>query len=468
MIRSARSLQLERRILQGQTHQSMRCSFSSVRSKSSQNEKEEFKKQPFVTAKLEPGEWDMNRTDPFFRPKPPRSKLISAEDYANRPPVGFDNEFGSFEDSMVSLSWLDQKTSRQIYQLYLDTMVMSQQKHNTTSHEYVCRVIAQKFNITPMRAAAVIQLQHAEEQMRQQHPELLCEEQAKYAEEAILQNIRDAYRAERAQPPRQAFVEDPVGAHGRGEPDETSVSWTSADDIYDLEDKIAQANVRDDERARLIIDGHVYKEDVDETKVEVEVDQTAKRLIKAKKTQAQEKIEEKDAIPYPETNCDGEKRARWKFVAKVVNTRAMKKKGRTSTSYTNNNMENTLVEHDGELRVATVQEAKQAAWRPTRSKDNEYIYEGVKSAWLERTLQGKSGVWGKAPPTKAARSVSKSSETTEHAGKVADSQKGEKSKKESSEEFPLPESEEMEEDSSDDAMDAGDDEEVEGKGGKKK
>lgn len=409
MLRSTRLLKLEQRLHQLRIQQPLQCTFSSVEAKTKEEETD-IPKQPFVTAKLEPGEWDLKRTDPYFRPKPPRSKMISAEDYANRPAVGFQNEFSTYEDSMASLSWLDQKSSRQIYQIYVDMMVLSQRQHNTTSHEYVCRVIAQKFNITPMRAAAVIQLQHAEEQMRQHNPELLCEEQAKYAEDAILQNIRDAYRAERSQPPRQPFVEEPAGAHGRGEADETSVSWTKTDDIYDLEAKIEQANVRDAKRARLLIDGHVYKEDVDEAQVPVRADVTTKRLIKAKKKQEEEKEDDVQPIPYPETNAKGEKRARWKFVAKVVNTRAMRKKGRKIINYTNNNVENTLVEHDGELRVATVEEAKQVAWKPTRSKDNEYIYEGAKSAWLQKTLEGKSGVWGRAPPTRASAPTGKDSE----------------------------------------------------------
>ena len=408
MFRSTRLLRqrldiqgLEKRFGQIQVGKSIQRSFSSVDTKKKEQEEETSNpKQPFVTASLEPGEWDINRTDPFFRPKPQRSKMISAEDYANRPPVGFENEFSTFEDSMVSLSWLDSKTSRQIYQIYVDMMVLSQREHKTTSHEYVCRVIAQKFNITPMRAAAVIQLQHSEEQLRRHHPELLCEEQANYAEQAILQNIRDAYRAERSQVPR-GFVEDPVGSHGRGEPDETSKSWVKTDDIFDLEERVTKANVRDEERARILIDGHVYKEDVDESEVVVKTDGVSKRLIKAQKEQ-QKEVTESESIPFPETNAKGIKRPRWKFAAQVVNTRARRKKGRRLINYTNNNVENTLIEHDGELRVATVEEAKQVAWKPSRSKDNEYIYEDAKKAWLKKTLQGKTDVWGRAPVTKAA------------------------------------------------------------------
>jgi hypothetical protein len=383
------------------------------------------KKQPFVTAKLEPGEWDAKRRDPYYRPTPPRNKLISAEDFANRPPVGFEGEFSSFEDSMIVLSWLDSKTCRQIYLLYTDMMLKTEQAYpGRTSHEYVCRVLAQKFQITPWRAAGVVQLQHNEEQMRRNHPELLCEEQAKYAEETILRNIRDAYRAEQATPPNQAsggsvdssqpYVEDPVGIHGLGEPDETSSSWVATDDIYDLEAKLQRVNVRDEELARILIDEHVYKKDVDESTLDVKTDGAAKRLLKhAARVRSQQEDETRATeIPYPETNAQGVRRPRWKYVAKVVNTRAMRKKGRRITSYTNNNMENTIVEHEGTLRVATVAEAKQVAWRPTRTKSKEYLYEGVKKAWLERTIQGKTGVWGQAPKTSAAAATAQASALT--------------------------------------------------------
>mmetsp|Transcript_78046 Transcript_78046/g.117448 ORF Transcript_78046/g.117448 Transcript_78046/m.117448 type:complete len:197 (-) Transcript_78046:952-1542(-) len=96
----------------------------------SSDEQEPPPKQPFVTAHLEPGEWNRARTDPYFRPKPPRmSKLISAEDFANRNPVAFEGDFETYGDAMISLSWLEERTCRQMYQLYMDMMVLSQDKH---------------------------------------------------------------------------------------------------------------------------------------------------------------------------------------------------------------------------------------------------------------------------------------------------------------------------------------------------
>lgn len=293
----------------------------------------------------------------------------------------------------------------------------SQEKHSTTSHEYVVRVIAERHHINTARAAGIIQLQHTEEQMRQHSPELLCSEHANHAEGSILQNIRDAYKSERTQAPGQQkgqaglpFIEDPVGIHGRGEPDETSTQWSNLDDIFDMEQKLAQATVRDDERAKIIINNHIYKEDLNDEEQLVNVDASSRKLIGVKEKMKKELAVVEDSIPYPETNGKGEKRQRWKYVAQIVNTRSLKRKqaGKrraVTTSYTNNKMGNTLVEQDGELRIATVAEAKQTAWKPTRTKSNEYLFEGVKKAWLERTLKGKTGAWGLAPRTRASNSV---------------------------------------------------------------
>jgi hypothetical protein len=363
-------------------------------------------KQPFVTTRLEPGEWDpQHRVDPLYRPKfQSNAKIISAEDFANRPMVMFEDEFVSYSDAMITLGWLDQATCRQMYHVYVDMIVLSQQKHERTSHEYVCKLIAQKFHITPWRAAAVIQLQHNEEQMRRSNPELMCDEEAKYAQDTIQKNIRDAYQSENTEPPKY-FVEDPVGAHGRGGPDETSSNWKRTDDVFDLEQKLDQANIRDAERARMIIDNHVYVEDVDEDKTTVTVDKNCHKLLSAKNKLEEESTKaqaaDKAKIPYPETNSKGEKRPRFKFVAQVVDTRLQRQKGRNSHNYTNNNTENTLVELDGQLRIASLEESKHVAWKRVR-QGNEFIFQGVKRAWLERTNHGKTDGWGRAPMTKAA------------------------------------------------------------------
>mmetsp|Transcript_78046 Transcript_78046/g.117447 ORF Transcript_78046/g.117447 Transcript_78046/m.117447 type:complete len:316 (-) Transcript_78046:36-983(-) len=307
--------------------------------------------------------------------------------------------------------------------------------------------------------------------MRRHKPELLCEAEAKVVEERILQNIKDAYRAEQRSDPPREFMEEPVGAHGMGEPDDASLQWTNVDDMFDLDQKLEQANVRDAKHARLLIDGHVYQEDVDESQTLVYANAAARRLLRAQQKQkevvdevvaakSREPATTTTTIPFPETNAQGIKRPRWKYVAKVVNTRALKKKGRRITSYTNNNVDNTLVEHDGELRVATVEEAKQTAWKPTRTKSNEYVFEGVKRAWLDKTLQGKTDVWGRMPITRASEETQKNQPDEEEVAAAEDivaaddgAEAEESSSSDESEEEEASEGEESEDFSSDSSSD---------------
>jgi hypothetical protein len=52
--------------------------------------------QEFVKIRFEPGQYDPEMTDPLYRPPwKPRTKVISEEDYVNRPTVGFSEEFAS-------------------------------------------------------------------------------------------------------------------------------------------------------------------------------------------------------------------------------------------------------------------------------------------------------------------------------------------------------------------------------------
>jgi hypothetical protein len=72
---------------------------------------------------------------------------MSADDYANRPTVGLSGEFETMQDAMVVLSYLNDATQKEIYSLYLSMMLSTEKEHGRTSHEYVMRVIAQKYNI---------------------------------------------------------------------------------------------------------------------------------------------------------------------------------------------------------------------------------------------------------------------------------------------------------------------------------
>jgi hypothetical protein len=51
------------------------------------------------------------------------------------------------QDAMVVLSYLNDATQKEIYSLYLSMMLSTEKEHGRTSHEYVMRVIAQKYNI---------------------------------------------------------------------------------------------------------------------------------------------------------------------------------------------------------------------------------------------------------------------------------------------------------------------------------
>ncbi len=52
--------------------------------------------QEFVKIRFEPGQYDPEMTDPLYRPPwKPKTKVISEEDYVNRPTVGFSEEFAS-------------------------------------------------------------------------------------------------------------------------------------------------------------------------------------------------------------------------------------------------------------------------------------------------------------------------------------------------------------------------------------
>jgi hypothetical protein len=57
-------------------------------------------------------------------------------------------------------------------------------------------------------------------------------------------------------------------------------------------------------------------------------------------------------------------------------------------------IDNTLVEQNGELRVASVAEAKGTAWKPVRN-ELEFTFGDVKQAWLRRTLHGEVEGWGR-------------------------------------------------------------------------
>jgi len=375
--------------------------------------------QPFVQTRLQAGEWDEDRTDPLYRPKwKSRARIVSAEDFANRPSVGFSGEFESFQEAMVTLSWFDDREQKQIYQLYSELLTNASQRYGATSHEYVCRIVANKFNVTSGRVAAIVQLQHNEERYKAETPDRkLLTEAAEYMDRAVKQEILDAYQTFGLKKPDE-FVEDPVGSSGAGRKE--SKQYRTVEDLFDVDQLLEDALVREDRDARLVIDGHVYIEDKDDGTVNIPMSEDAKKLVEARRAMTKES-EKKEVgsevsetkstastttsstslkIPWPETNGDGTTRPRWKYVAQTVNTRELKKKRAKNRSYRNDSPADTLVEEDGELRVATLEDVKLTSWKPVRHV-LEHTYAGAKKGWLDRSVRGKQSAWGKAPAVAA-------------------------------------------------------------------
>ena len=397
--------------------------------------------QDFVKERLEPGEWDEDKTDPTYRPawKPKHNggvKIMSAEDFAARPKAGFGEEFASLHDAMTVLSWMTQQDREGVYNMYCDMMKkMAAEGRGVTSHEYVMRVIAQRFNLSTARVAAIVQLEHEEDRIRKEHPDQKIHyDIQKFVDAKMQEHIADAYRTFGETPPK-GFVEDPTGSTGYGNPDMRVSTTVAAEDLYDVDDLLAKAVIRERDEAQLAIDSHIYIEDIDYAQENVKVNSECRSLVEAKNavTEATDDGElgsvlkrPDDQTPLPEfgrgiggawadevePSEDGAppRRPRYKYVAKIINTRAEKlnpdEKARKKDSSrrkekaaalgiaADEDVRNTLVEVDGTLRPATAEEASNVAWRPVRNV-HEFTYQGVKWAWIGQKLRGEKGAWGR-------------------------------------------------------------------------
>jgi hypothetical protein len=81
----------------------------------------------------------------------------------------------------------------------------------------------------------------------------------------------------------------------------------------------------------------------------------------------------------------------------VVNTRQLKKARMKHRSYINNNVANTLVEHNGELRPGNMADMESVSWKAIRN-DHEHSFAGAKQGWLDRMNRNATKSWGRAPP----------------------------------------------------------------------
>eukprot|EP00578_Thalassiosira_sp_NH16_P022313 CAMPEP_0181085134 /NCGR_PEP_ID=MMETSP1071-20121207/5072_1 /TAXON_ID=35127 /ORGANISM="Thalassiosira sp., Strain NH16" /LENGTH=500 /DNA_ID=CAMNT_0023166925 /DNA_START=364 /DNA_END=1866 /DNA_ORIENTATION=- len=116
------------------------------------------------------------------------------------------------------------------------------------------------------------------------------------------------------------------------------------------------------------------------------------------------------ASPFPENNrgyneTPKTRRPRWKFVAQIINTHSLENPRGSSRSGKKVAARlkarrhgriidgNTVIEEDGELRVASVAELERTSWKHVRN-ESEFMFRGVKQAWLKRQLEGEVGGWG--------------------------------------------------------------------------
>eukprot|EP00542_Grammatophora_oceanica_P019220 CAMPEP_0194029374 /NCGR_PEP_ID=MMETSP0009_2-20130614/3107_1 /TAXON_ID=210454 /ORGANISM="Grammatophora oceanica, Strain CCMP 410" /LENGTH=456 /DNA_ID=CAMNT_0038669015 /DNA_START=154 /DNA_END=1525 /DNA_ORIENTATION=+ len=360
-------------------------------------------KQEFVNVRFDPGQWDRKRRDPLHRPPWKNSaRIISAEDFAERPRVGFSSEFASLYDAMMTFSHMTADDDDKVYGDYLELMIKShkQNKDQVTSHEYVCRVLAQKYNITANRVAATIQLKHNEEQHKKKGYPLLSSTQ-EYVDSKTLEHIKEAYAAYGETPPGQ-FVENPVGVDGMGTGEKSlDDQFDELDDLVDVEAMEEQRRKNEKGMAQTYIDKKQYQVDVDESLKFVGLSENARNVLNRQKHFSKMKEFQRPPAwkPTRRPNEDGERkrRKRYKYIAKIVDTRE-DKKARVKTgkpwASAQARLDDTLVEIDGEVRAASLAEAKGTSWKPKRNV-LEFMLRDVKKAWLDRVLRGEQGGWGR-------------------------------------------------------------------------
>lgn len=68
-------------------------------------------------------------------------------------------------------------------------------RSTNTSHEYVIRVVAQKYNVSTSRAAGVIQLQHDEEQLKKDPTFKVRHDVQALVDATVRDTIREVYQA---------------------------------------------------------------------------------------------------------------------------------------------------------------------------------------------------------------------------------------------------------------------------------
>ena len=345
-----------------------------------------------------------------------RARILSAEDFANRPRVNFSEEFNSLHDAGVVLSWIPAKQQDAIYQMYLDTMLKMHktEKNGVTSHEYVMHLIASKFNMKPMRVAAIVQLLHNEDQIRKNEPDKeIHHDVQEYVDRKIAEHIQNAY-SEYDEIDPQTFVETPQPY--LSPPD--SHKFVAVPDDLDLPEQLFELEKADKERKQKQLDTKLFIEDVDDHLRDVRLDPEARELLNKKKLFEKTKSKEDPSTAVTDSTSiidippSEAARPRWKYVAQIISdsdSSAQKGKNKSKKKKKNKmsrltQINNTIVEQNGSLRPATVAEASETSWKPTRDP-LEFIIKGVKQAWLEKTLRGEVGGWGRVEAQKKPEKV---------------------------------------------------------------
>jgi len=205
-------------------------------------------------------------------------------------------------------------------------------------------------------------------------------------DERIQRFIQEVYAEYNEVPPDQ-FVEDVLEYRGKGQHANVEI-----DDLYDLDELSKQAIMRDRDLAQSLIDTKVYIEDYDPSQVEIKVNQECRDLIKSH-DEMKARTTIYDHLAPSDGNSSGEEQKKGrsiKFVAQTINTLEMKKKNKNKSR----KEQNTIVEQDGKLRVATQEELESMSWKSKRNV-KEFMLRGVKKGWLDRNQKGITTAWGR-------------------------------------------------------------------------
>lgn len=337
------------------------------------------KKQDFVKVEFEPGEWDEHMRDPLHNPPwKNKSRILSADEMNHKPIVFLKDRPPSLRESGFLPTWLFERQREGIYNMYLSLME-EQAKHGVTSHEYVCYVIAQKFNISKERVAAVIQLRHNEEQLKKEGHEMHDDCQ-KCMDEAMSKLMLTAYSVMGYRHPPDSYIEDPSPF-----PRESTRNAMTVDDLFDEEQAEQDAIAREKEKARFILNNKRFIEDVHPSKRTVRLDDNTRTFMK-----------QKDTLKSNSFDTFSKNKKKAKFLCKYIDTTVEKKKNKKNKKV-KSQIQNIVIEDntsDGKLRPATMEEIYSSSFKPNRYP-LEFIYRDAKKGWMDKTMNDKD-TWGKA------------------------------------------------------------------------